>query len=124
MLNRLELVAETLRAALEDIATVAPEWLKSWVPPLWRERYGRRIEEGRLPKGEAARQQYAEQVGVDGARLLARVQEADVPAEVREVATVKELGIVWQQQYEQQEGTVRLRNKDDLPPTPSVMIPL
>jgi transposase len=35
---------------------------------------------------------------------------------VREVATVKELGIVWQQQFEQQEGTVRLRNKDDLPP--------
>ena len=116
LLNRLELVSETLRAALEDIATVAPEWLQSWVPPQWLERYGRRIEEGRLPKGEAARQQYAEQVGADGARLLARVQEADVPAVVREVATVKELGIVWQQQYEQQEGTVRLRNKDDLPP--------
>ena len=116
LLNRLELVSETLRAALEDIATVAPEWLKSWVPPLWLERYGRRIEEGRLPKGEAARQQYAEQVGAGGARLLARVQEADVPAVVREVARVKELGIVWQQQYVQQEGTVRLRNKDDLPP--------
>ncbi len=116
LLNRLELVSETLRAALEDIATVAPEWLQSWVPPQWLQRYGRRIEEGRLPKGEAARQQYAEQVGADGARLLARVQEADVPAVVREVATVKELGIVWQQQYEQQEGTVRLRNKDDLPP--------
>ncbi len=95
---------------------MAPEWLQSWVPPQWLERYGRRIEEGLPPKGEAARQQYAEQVGADGVRLLARVQEADVPAVVREVATVKELGIVWQQQYEQQEGTVRLRNKDDLPP--------
>lgn len=116
LLNRLELVSETLRAALEDLATVAPEWLQSWVPPLWIERYGRRIEEGRLPKGEVARQQYAEQVGADGVRLLVRVQEADAPAEVREVATVKELEIVWQQQFAQQEGTVRLRNKDDLPP--------
>jgi transposase len=116
LLNRLELVSETLRAALEDIATVAPEWLKSWVPPLWLERYGRRIEEGRLPKGEHARREYAEQVGADGVRLLGRVQEADAPAEVRDVVTVKELGIVWQQQYEQQVGTVRLRNKDDLPP--------
>lgn len=116
LLNRLELVSETLRAALEDIATVAPQWLKSWVPPQWLERYGRRIEEGRLPKAEAARQQYAQQVGADGARLLGRVQEADAPAEVREVATVKELSIVWQQQYEQQEATLRLRNKDDLPP--------
>jgi transposase len=116
LLNRLELVSETLRAALEDIASVASEWLKSWVPQEWIERYGRRIEEGRLPKGESARQQYAEQVGADGARLLVRVQEADAPAVVREVASVKELGIVWQQQYEQQEQTVRLRTKDDLPP--------
>ena len=116
LLNRLELVSETLRAALEDVATVAPEWLQSWMPPLWSQRYGRRIEEGRLPKGETARQQYAEQVGADGVRLLARVQEADAPAVVRELATVQELGIVWQQHYEQQEQTVRLRNKDDLPP--------
>lgn len=116
LLNRLELVSETLRAALEDLAPVASEWLKSWMPQEWSERYGRRIEEGRLPKGARARQQYAEQVGADGARLLARVQEADAPAVVREVARVQELGIVWQQQYEQQEGTVRLRNKDDLPP--------
>ena len=116
LLNRLELVAETLRAALEDMATVAPEWLHRWVPPLWIERYGRRIEEGRLPKGEVARQEYAEQVGADGASLLARVQQADVPEVVRTLASVREVGIVWQQQYEQQEGTVRLRNKDDLPP--------
>ncbi len=116
LLNRLELVAETLRAALEDVATVAPEWLQSWVPQPWLERYGRRIEEGRLPKGEAARQAYAEQVGADGTQLLARVQEADVPEVVRELASVREVGIVWQQQYEQQQGRVRLRNKDDLPP--------
>jgi hypothetical protein len=108
LLNRLELVSETLRAALEDIATVAPEWVKSWVPQEWIERYGRRIEEGRWPKGEAARQQYAQQVGADGARLLARVQEADAPAVVREVARVQELGIVWQQQYEQQTRGIHL----------------
>jgi transposase len=116
LLNRLELVAETLRAALEDMATVAPEWLQSWVPVHWIERYSRRIEEGRLPKGEAARQAYAEQVGADGANLLARVHQADVPEVVRALARVREVGIVWQQQYEQQEGRVRLRNKDDLPP--------
>ena len=116
LLNRLELVAETLRAALEDMATVAPEWLQRWVPPLWIERYGRRIEEGRLPKGEAARREYAEQVGADGASLLARVEQADVPEVVRERASVREVAIVWQQQYVRQEGTVQLRNKDDLPP--------
>jgi transposase len=115
-LNRLELVGETLRAALEDMATVAPEWLQSWVPQSWIERYGRRIEEGRLPKGVAARQAYAEQVGADGASLLARVQQADTPEHVRALASLQELEIVWQQQFAQQEGRVRLRNKDDLPP--------
>src|SRR5260370_1288130 len=48
--------------------------------------------------------------------LRTRVQEEDAPAVVREVAAVKELGIIWQQQYVQQEETVRLRNKDDLLP--------
>jgi len=116
LLNRLELVSETLRAALEDVATLAPEWLRSWMPQPWVERYGRRIEEGRLPKGETARQQYAEQVGADGALLLVRIQEEEAPAVLREVAAVQELGVVWQQQSAEQEGAVRLRNKDDLPP--------
>ena len=117
LLNRLELVGETLRAALEEVATIAPDWVKSWVPQPWFERYGRRIEEGRLPKGEKERQQYAQQVGADGAQLLAKSREEDTPAVVRELAALKELRVVWQQQYEQQEGSIRLRNKDDLPPS-------
>nr|WP_234711212.1 transposase [Nostoc punctiforme] len=54
-LNRLEGVGETLRAALNSLATVAPDWLRSWVPSEWYERYGRAVEEYRLPKGIAAR---------------------------------------------------------------------
>ena len=117
LLNRLELVGETLRAALEEVASIAPDWVKSWVPQPWFERYGRRIEEGRLPKGEKERQQYAQQVGADGAQLLVKSREEDTPAVVRELAALKELRVVWQQQYEQQEGSLRLRNKDDLPPS-------
>lgn len=117
LLNRLELVGETLRAALEDLATVAPQWLRSWVPQPWFERYGRRVEEWRLPKGEKERLQYAQQVGADGMLLLAKSAEEDTPAVVGEVAALAELRVVWQQQYEQQEGSIRLRNKDDLPPS-------
>ncbi len=47
--NRLECVGETLRHALNTLATVAPEWLQGWVPADWYERYGRRFEEYRLP---------------------------------------------------------------------------
>jgi transposase len=59
VLNRLELVAETLRAALNAVATVAPAWLQA-VPPLaWYERDSQRIEESRPPKDTAAREAYA-----------------------------------------------------------------
>src|SRR5439155_3124617 len=66
VLNRLELVAETLRAALNAVATVAPAWLQALPPLGWHDRYSRRIEESRLPKGQAERDAYAHTVGEDG----------------------------------------------------------
>ena len=39
VLNRLELVGETLRHALNTLATVAPEWLRTWAPSEWFDRY-------------------------------------------------------------------------------------
>ena len=40
VLSRLELVAETLRATLNDLATVAPDWLQGLAPLEWYTRYG------------------------------------------------------------------------------------
>ena len=54
-LNRLELVTETLRAALEALAAAAPEWLLARVPDDWYQRYGQRASGYRLPQAEAAR---------------------------------------------------------------------
>lgn len=116
LLNRLELVGETLRAALEDLATVAPAWLQSWVPADWFERYSRRIEESRLPRAEAARQHWAEQIGRDGSQLLTRVYEEPAPAWLRELVAVQELRITWLHQFYQEPGLVRLRRKEELPP--------
>ena len=48
VLNSLELVGETLRHALNVLATVVPEWLKQQVKPEWFDRYGQRMEEYRL----------------------------------------------------------------------------
>ena len=56
VLNRLELVAETLRAALNAVATVAPAWLQTLSPLAWSDRYGRRMEDARLPKDPAERE--------------------------------------------------------------------
>lgn len=99
LLSRVERVAETLRAALNAIAVVAPEWLRSQVSPDWFERYGRRIEEDRLPKGQEARRAYAEQVGTDGQRILQAVEEREAPEQVRGLPQIAILRQVWAQQY-------------------------
>lgn len=40
-LNHVELVAEAMRHALNDLAIVAPEWLRAHARPEWVERYDR-----------------------------------------------------------------------------------
>jgi transposase len=54
-LNRLECVGETLRHALNGLASAAPAWLRSWVPALGFERYRQRVAAYRLPPEKPAR---------------------------------------------------------------------
>jgi len=91
VLNRLELVAETLRAALNAVATVAPDWLQAITPLAWYERYSRRIEESRLPKATAAREAYAQTVGEDGFLLLDALDTPDTPEGLRELSSIEAL---------------------------------
>jgi transposase len=76
-LNRIELLAETLRAALNAIAVIAPNWLRALAPAEWHERYDRRVEDRRLPKTELQRNAYVGQVGADGFLLLDAIDGAD-----------------------------------------------
>ena len=100
VLNRLELVAETLRAALNAVATVAPDWLQAVAPLAWYERYSRRIEESRLPKDTAEREAYAHTVGEDGFRLLDALETPEAPAGLRELPRMGALRRTWQRHYE------------------------
>src|SRR5919199_194401 len=79
VLNRLELLGETLRAALNEIAAVAPDWLRAAAPRAWDERYARRVEDGRLPRAAAEREAYARAVGGDGFALLDRLDRRRPP---------------------------------------------
>jgi len=63
VLNRLERVGETLRAALNSLAVVAPDWLGNVVPAVWYERYGSRVENYDLPKTETADGSWPQQSG-------------------------------------------------------------
>jgi transposase len=98
-LNRLEMVGETLRAALEALAAAAPQWLAGHIDAEVIGRYGARIDEWRLPKEQASRQKLAVQVGRDGYRLLKAVADRRTPDWLREVPAVDVLRQVWIQQY-------------------------
>jgi transposase len=94
--NRLELVGETLRAALEQLAETAPDWLAGQVDPEW---YGRLAENYRLPKDDAERQAWAAQAGADGARLWELVTSPDAPPGLAGLEQVELLRRVWAQEF-------------------------
>jgi transposase len=52
-LNRIDLVGETLRAALNTLAVAAPDWLQQHSPLDWWERYALPFDVTRLAKSEA-----------------------------------------------------------------------
>jgi hypothetical protein len=104
VLNRLECVVETLRAALNALAVAAPAWLRTRLPApaggaTWLERDAARAEDSRLPPTEATRTAFAHTVGADGHALLAAATAPNAPAWLREVPAVEMLRQVWLQQY-------------------------
>src|SRR5215469_4518180 len=115
VLNRLERVGETLRAALNDLAVMAPEWLQDLAPPEWYARYGRRVENYHLPKTDAARADLARVIVADGERLLAAVDAATDQPVLAQVPTVLTLRRVWAEQYVGEPGQLRWREVKDMP---------
>jgi len=116
LLNRLEPASETLRAALNAVAEAAPDWLRTEAPPQWFERYGRRIEDFRLPKGKEARQAYAEMVGRDGMQFMELLWSSAAPVALRQLRAVDVLRRLWIQHYSIMDGQIRLRDPKDMPP--------
>ena len=115
-LNRLECVGETLRFALNRLAVVAPEWLSAHVQPEWKDRYGRRFEDYRLPAGKDKRTALALLVGQDGWTLLQALMSPRAPIWLREVPAVSILRQVWVQQFVREDGTLRWRTAQEMPP--------
>jgi transposase len=109
-------VAETLRAALNALATVAPAWLHAMAPLAWYERYGK-----------ASRDAYAQIVGEDGFQLLDALAAPETLAGLRELPIIATLRQTWQRHYEWSTGKVptsghpavsrvRFKANRDLPP--------
>jgi transposase len=115
LLSKWERTAETMRAALNALGSAHPEWLIEHADPEWFERYGRRIEDQRLPKGKEARTQYLRTVGADGIRLLADLEAPYTPQILKELAEVEILRRLWEQHYKLIYGEVRVLDPKERP---------
>jgi transposase len=111
-LSRLERAAETMRAALNALAEVAPEWVREHADPEWFERYSRRIEDYRLPRGKEARMEYLKTVGADGIRLLSKLDDPEAPRSLERLPEVEILRKIWEQQYYYVKAEAELRVLD------------
>ncbi len=109
-LSNLGGVGETLRATVDELAQLAPQWLSKQVSPDWFERYRHRVENYRLPKGESQRTALAQQMGADGLHLWQAVEGAEAPAGLKEHERVQVLRQVWQQYDEVSQGQAKWRD--------------
>ena len=121
-MNRLECVGETLRHALNQLATVADEWLLTVVNPDWSTRYATRFEQYRLPKSQTEKHSLALTIGVDGHQLLSALYDPLSPAWLRQLKAVEILRCVWIQQYELRSGQVYWRADEHLPPHKQLIV--
>jgi transposase len=117
--NRLVLLGETLRHALNVLAVSAPEWLKPRLEPAWVERYERRLDEYRLPKAAVEREELAAQFGADGRQLLQAIWAAGSPPWLRELGAVRILQRVWLEQFYAVpfDAPMQWRQGVDMPPS-------
>lgn len=114
-LNRLELVAETMVHTLNVLATVVPDWLRSWVPNEWFTRYEKRLDDYRLPQDKKERTAFAEVIGVDGHYLLSMIYSDTSLEWLCYIPAVMVMRQIWVQQYYVEDGNVRWRQTGNLP---------
>nr|WP_317453828.1 IS1182 family transposase [Streptomyces sp. CBMA152] len=119
-LTRIELVTESIRAALEEIARLAPEELIALVIVEWGQRYGRAARLGKNPTRPKTRINY---LGEDADLLLRHV--ASLPRGLREGPRVQVLRQIFLQNYFLDgQGRIRWRMPTDagLPPTATAIV--
>jgi transposase len=118
-LNLLELVDETMRRVLDEVARLAPGWLKAHMKPEWIQRYARRFDGYHLPTSKAKREELAVTIGKDGFYLLQAIYSDDSPPELKASPKVGILRRIWVQQFYWVDEKVHWRTKDKWGQPPS-----
>ena len=101
---------------LNSLASAAPDWLAKHLKKSWFDRYGRRIENYRLPKLDSERETLGNQMGADGFALLEAIYAPKTPEWLRYLRAVEILRLVWVQQfYAPVDKKVQWRSPKDMP---------
>jgi transposase len=122
LLNRVQLVAETMRTALEALADYRPEWLQGIALPHWYERYSQILTTFRLPRSKDQQETLALSIAADGFYLLEALAAPEAPSQAAQLPEVQVLAQVWQQQFEYQDDGPRWRPAAAKPPASQVII--
>jgi transposase len=120
-LNRIEVVSDTMRHALNSLALVAPEWWRTVRPLAWKDRYARRAEDDGVPTQPTAGATLARAIGHDGWRWLSAVDHADAPPWLRERPAVVLLRRVWIRTSRWDGTPLHWRDADHLPPAAALI---
>ena len=105
-----------MRKTLNDLATVAPEWLLEQVTPDWFDLYGPRFDCYRLPQSKSEVGELQLQIGRDGHHLLEAIYSEEGLDYLAEIPSVQIMRQVWMQQYYYQNGQLKWRTRKQLPP--------
>jgi transposase len=115
-LNRLGNIVEAMRVVLEDLSILCPDWLKEWVSPDWKSRYGYRWDSFRLSAEKEAQRALLLEVGRDAHALFGQLKPAYF-----QLPSVEFLRQMLLQQYVVQDGVLQCRISPNFPPTSQLL---
>jgi hypothetical protein len=107
--SRSSTVWEKPCAALDDRASLAPDWVLKQITPDWCERDSHRAENDRVPKSESQRTALVSHIGADGRQVLTALEPPDAPAQGKALNSVHILRQVWTQDDEVSGGKATWR---------------
>lgn len=113
--NRMELVGESVRQALERVAQEAPAWLRIHADPQWFQRYSHRMEQARYPEGKAAQSEFCLTLGRDGYRLFSALYADGEMRWLCDTLELEAMRRIWVQQFYRTEQEVCWRQSGNLP---------
>ena len=91
LLNQIELVGESVRAALEAVAAVDGAWLAARLDDSWSRRYGARVDSWRMPASKTKRAALGADFARDGVALLRAVWHERTPRVLTDLPAVRVL---------------------------------